>query len=73
MADDLVNLLEDIRPEKNYTTEEKHNLTVLKDTQTGYGGTFANRIKPLSYDAGFKSDVADEFALFIERFHQPLI
>jgi len=60
---DLVNLLEDIIPEKNYTTEEKHNLTVLKDTQTGYGGTFANRIKPLSYDAGFKSDVADEFAL----------
>ena len=60
---DLVNLLEDIIPEKNYTTEEKHNLTVLKDTQTGYGGTFANRIKPLSYDAGYKSDVADEFAL----------
>ena len=55
---DLVNLLEDIIPEKNYTTKEKHNLTVLKDTQTGYGGTFANRIKPLSYDAGYKSDVA---------------
>jgi len=63
MAEDLVNLLEDIRPEKTYTTEEKHNLTVLKDTQTGYGGTFANRLKPLSYDAGFKSDVSDEFAL----------
>jgi hypothetical protein len=59
---DIVNLLEEA-PQPTFTAEEKSNLTVLKDTQTAYGGTFANRIKPLSYDAGFQSDVADEFAL----------
>jgi len=59
---DIVNLLEEA-PQPTFTAEEKSNLTVLKDTQTAYGGTFANRIKPLSYDAGFKSDVSDEFAL----------
>ena len=47
---DIVNLLEEA-PQPTFTAEEKSNLTVLKDTQTAYGGTFANRIKPLSYDA----------------------
>jgi len=47
-----------------YNTEPTEDqLTVLKDVSAQYTGLPHDRVRPFNYDAGFVSDVKDEFAL----------